>query len=146
MLKIFPTWQGIHRAFRNTTNTNSSCSDRYHRLHTSHIQGNQRALTVICVTHIICVHDSNEGKSAENFVQVYLSDILVLKGGSIAILSDKGTEFKNKVLNEANSQLEIKRLFYKLLHTQGNARVENVHNFLNQTHTKFLEYSNLEWD
>ena len=36
-------------------------------------------------------------KSAENVVQVYLSGILAHKDASVPILSDNGTEFKNKV-------------------------------------------------
>ena len=57
-------------------------------------KGNRWALTVICL------HTSY--MSAENVVQAYLSGILILtkKGGSVAILSDNGTEFKNKVLNK----------------------------------------------
>ena len=38
-------------------------------------------------------------KSAENVVQAYLSGILAHKGGIVAILSDNGAEFKNKILN-----------------------------------------------
>ena len=84
-------------------------------------------------------------KSAENVVQPYLSGILAHKGGSVTILSG-GTEFKNKVLNEACDQLGIKGLFSNLFHPQGNVRVEIVHKFIKWTLTKFLESSNLEWD
>ena len=49
-------------------------------------------------------------KSAEN-VQAYLSGILAHNVGSVAILSDNETKFKNKFLNEAFNQLGIKRLF-----------------------------------
>ena len=41
----------------------------------------------------------------ENVVQAYSSGILAHKGGCVAILSDNGTEFENKVLNEACDQL-----------------------------------------
>ena len=81
------------------------------------------------LTHIICVYNSDVGKSYEN-VQAYLFGILTHKGGSVVILSDNGTEVKNKVLNEACNQLGIKQLFSSPFHPQGNARVENVHNFL----------------
>ena len=76
-------------------------------------------------------------KSAENNVQANLSGILVQKDRSVAILSNNGKEFKNKVLNEACNQLGVKRLFSNPFHPQGNARVENVHKFLKQTLTKF---------
>ena len=84
--------------------------------------------------------------SAENVVQAYLSGVLSHKGGSVAILSDNGTAFKNKVLNEVCKQLHIKRLFSNPFYPQGNAKVENVHNFLKRTLTKFLYNSNVEWD
>ena len=55
-------------------------------------------------------------KTAGNVIQAYLSGILAHKGGSIAILSDSDTEFKNKLLNEVCNQLGIKRLFSNLFH------------------------------
>ena len=82
-------------------------------------------------------------KSTENVVQTYLSGIVAHKGRSVAILSKNCTELKNKVLNEACNQLGIKRLYSNLFHPQGNVRVQNVHNFLKWTITKFLESSDL---
>ena len=84
--------------------------------------------------------------SAENIVQAYLSNILTWKGGNVAILSDNGTEFKNKMLNKVCDQLSIKRLLANLFHAQGNAKMENLHNFLKRTLTKFLDNNNLEMD
>ena len=40
-------------------------------------------------------------KSAENAVQAYLSGIIAHEGGSVAFLSDNGTEFEDTTLNEA---------------------------------------------
>ena len=59
-------------------------------------------------------------KAAENVVQAYLSGILAHKSRSVVILSDNGTEFKSKVLNETCDQLGIKRLFSNPFHPQGN--------------------------
>ena len=36
-------------------------------------------------------------KTAESVIQAYSSGILAYKGGSVTILTDNGTEFKNKV-------------------------------------------------
>ena len=69
-------------------------------------------------------------KSAENVVQAYLSGILGYKGRRVAILSNNGIKFKNKILNKACYHLGIKRLFSNPFHLQGNAKVEKVHNFL----------------
>ena len=63
-------------------------------------------------------------KSVANVVQTYLSGILAHKGEHVAILSDNGTEFKNKVFNKVFDQLDIKKLFSNPFHPQGNAKVE----------------------
>ena len=98
-------------------------------------KGKQMGFDSTMSSHILHVCNSDEGKSAENVVQSYLSGILAHKGSSVAILSDNGTEFKNKVINEACDQLGIKRLFSNPFYPQGNAKVENVHNFLKWTLT-----------
>ena len=97
---------------------------------TSHIQGDRWVLTAICLhTSYVFTFPMRE-KSAENAMQANISDISAHKGGSVAILSDSGTEFKNKVLNEMCDQLGIMRLFSNPFHLQDNSRIENVHNFL----------------
>ena len=111
-------------------------------------KGNRWALTAICLYTLYFFTMWMNEKSAENVVHIYLSGILVQKDRNIVILSDNVGEFKNKVLNEACYQVDkIKRVFSNLFYPQGNARVENVHNFLKwMTFTKFLEPSNLDWD
>ena len=107
---------------------------------------NRWALTPICL-HIFSMFTvPMKGKPAENVVQAYLSSILARKGGGVVILNYNGTEFKNKVLNKVCDQLHIKRLFSNLFHTQGNAKVKNVHSFLKRTLTNFLHDSNLQWE
>ena len=66
------------------------------------------------------------------------------KGGSIAILSDNRTEFKNTTLSEACDQLGIKRIFSNLFHPKDNSRIKNAHNFLKRTLSKVLESSDIE--
>ena len=83
---------------------------------------------------------------AENVVQACLFSIIAHNSGSIVIPSYNGTEYKQKVLDEACDQLGIKRLFSHPFHPQGNERVENVNNFLKRTLTNFLGNSDLEWD
>ena len=68
------------------------------------------------------------------------------KAGSIAFLSDNGTEFKIAVVTYVCEQLGIKGLYSKQLHPKGNLRIENMQIFLKRTLTKFLDSSNLEWD
>ena len=107
---------------------------------------NRQALTAICLHTSYMFAVTMKEKSAENLVQTYLSGVLSQKDGSVSILSDTGTEFKNKVLNEVCDQLGIERLFFNPFHPQSNAKVENVLNFLKRSLTKFLNNSNVEWD
>ena len=101
---------------------------------------------------VICLHTSFiltvplKEKSAENLVQAYLSNILAQKSGTVAILSDNGTEFKDRMLQKVCNQLGIERLFANSFHPQGNTKMEDVHNFLKRTLTKFLGNSSLKWD
>ena len=84
--------------------------------------GNRWALMATCLPTSYVFTVPMKEKSAENIVQAYLSNIITHKGGSVAILSDNGTEFKNKILNEVCDQLSIKRLFANPFHPQGNAK------------------------
>ena len=59
-------------------------------------KGNRWALTAICLQTSYVFAIWMKEKSAENIVQAYLACILVHKGGSVAILSGNGTEFKKK--------------------------------------------------
>ena len=99
---------------------------------------NRWGLTAICLAMFYMFAVPMKETSAENEVQAYLSGIISCKGGSVAILSDNGTEFKNKVLNDIYDLLGMKPLFSNPFHPQGNAQVENVHNVLIRTLTKFL--------
>ena len=109
-------------------------------------KGNRLAATAICLHTSYMFAVPMKEKSAEIVIQAYLSDIVAHKGGSVAILIDNGTEFKNKVLNKACDQLGIKGLFFNPFCPQGNAKVEHIHNILKRTLTKFLDNSNLEWN
>ena len=91
-------------------------------------KGNRWALTAICL-HTSYVFDvPMKEKSDENAVQTYRPDILVHKRG-VTILSDNGTEFRNKGLNQACNQLGIRRLSSNPFSPQGNSRIDSAHNF-----------------
>ena len=99
-------------------------------------KGNRWALAAIYLHTFYVFAVPMKEKSAGIVVKAYLSGILAQKCWSVAILSDNGTEFKNKVLNEVCNQLGIKRLFSNPFYPQGNAKVEHIHNFLKRTLTK----------
>ena len=91
-------------------------------------KGNRWALTAIYlhVPYVLAIQAKD--KSAENVVQAYLSGILAQKGGSVAILGGNVTEYVTTYVLKGYS---LTCFIWK-----GNAKVENVHNFLKGTLTK----------
>ena len=75
-------------------------------------KGNRWALTAICLHTSYMFAVPIKDKSAENVVQAYLSGILTHNDGSVTILGDNGTEFKNKKLNKVCDQLVFRRVFF----------------------------------
>ena len=61
-------------------------------------------------------------------------------------LSDNRTELKNSQMNTALKQLGIKHISSNPYRPQGNSCIENVHNILKRTLTKFLPSTDAEWD
>ena len=69
-------------------------------------------------------------KENNEVVHVYLVNVFSKFGGSHKILSDNGTEFKNKLFVQVASTLGMKQVFSSLYYQQSNWHIENVHNFL----------------
>ena len=108
--------------------------------------GNRYALTCIdlLTSYVIAVPISN--KTAKSVVEAYLSGILSRARVSMVCLSDNGSELKNSQMNTVLKQLGIKHIYSNHYRPQGNSRIENVHNFLKRTVTKFLYSLYAEWD
>ena len=76
----------------------------------------------------------------------YMKHILCTTSCSTFILQDNGTEFKNSHILASFKSLAIKPISSNLYRPQGNSRLENAHNFLKCTISKFLHSNMLEWD
>ena len=61
-------------------------------------------------------------------------------------LLHNGTELKNSQMNTILKQLGIKCIYSNPYRPGGNSRIENIHNFLKRTLTKFLSSLYTEWD
>ena len=70
-------------------------------------------------------------------VEAYLSGILSRTGASMVCLSDNRSELKNSQMNTVLKQRGIKCIFSNPYRPQGNSHIENVHNFLRSTLSKF---------
>ena len=63
-------------------------------------KGKRYALTVICMLmgYVFCI--PLKAKTSEEVLQAYIDNMYSKFGGSMKILSDNGTKFKNKILNK----------------------------------------------
>ena len=62
-------------------------------------KGNRYALTVICMHTRFVFSIPIKTKSAEDVVRAYIDKVYSQFGGSEKVLTDNGTEFKNKLIN-----------------------------------------------
>ena len=107
---------------------------------------NRYALTVICMLtgYIFCV--PLKTKTAEEVIQAYIDNIYSKFGGSMKILSDNGTEFKNKIFEQVAKELGIvHKLYTPPYHPASNGRIEGFYAFLKACIAKHIA-PQLEWD
>ena len=85
-------------------------------------------------------------KTVKEVTKAYMDHIYSNFGGSIKILTDNRTEFKNKLFKEVVEKLgmefSIHSLPYRL---QSNGKIEGFHRFLKTCIGKHINYG-LEWD
>ena len=75
-----------------------------------------------------------------------LTKFIVSLGGSEKVLTDNGTEFKNKLINEVCEQLGVKHKIYSPPYRpQSNGRIESFHYFLKACISKHIT-PQIEWD
>ena len=107
--------------------------------------GYKYALTVICMLtgYVFCV--PLKSKQASEVIQVYIDNVYAKFGGSLKILSDNGTEFKNKLFEKIAKELGVKHKIYTAPYRpSSNGRIEGFHNFLKSCISKHVS-SQLEW-
>ena len=80
-------------------------------------------------------------KSFEHILTTCIPDF----GGSIKILSDNGTEFKNKIFEQVAKELGVVyKLYTPPYHPASNGRIEGFHAFLKACISKHIS-PQLEW-
>ena len=109
-------------------------------------KGNRYALTVICMFtgYTFCMPIPN--KMAKTVLKAYMDNVYCQFGGSIKILSDNGTEFKNKLMEEVSEELGVEyKIYSPPYRPQSNGRIESFHYFLKACIAKHIA-PQLEWD
>ena len=98
--------------------------------HPASSKGNHYALTAICMLtgFTFCIPLKN--KTAEEVVKAYLNHICCVFGPSKKILTDNGTEFKNKMWEEVYKLLRTHHRVTPIYSPQCNGRIEGFHRFL----------------
>ena len=106
----------------------------------------QYALTVICMLtgYVFCV--PLKTKTSEEGIQAYIDNVYSTFGGSLKMLSDNGTEFKNMMFEQISKELRLEyKLYTPPYHPASNGRIEGFHAFLKVCIAKHVA-PQLEWD
>ena len=122
------------------------CMDLISEFHPPSSKGNSYALTVICMFtgYTFCIPIQNN--KAETVLKAYMDHVCCKYRGSFKILSDNGTEFKNKLMEEVSKELGVEyKVYSHPYRPQSNGRIESFHYFLKACIAKHVT-PQLEWD
>ena len=85
-------------------------------------------------------------KKAETICNAYRDHLFCTFGGSSRMLTDNGTEFKNKLMDEVCEKLAIKHVYCPVYTPQANGKLEGFHRFFKACIGKHVRGSQIEWD
>ena len=122
------------------------CIDLIGEFHPLTSHGHPYALTAVCMLTGFTWCVPLKTKTAEEVAKAYMDHIYCNFGGSIKILTDNGTEFKNKLFKEVVSKLGTEFSIHSPPYRpQSNGKIEGFHRFLKMCISKHISYG-LEWD
>ena len=113
--------------------------------HPASSKGNKFALAAVCMLTGFRFCIPLKTKHAEDVIKAYIDHICCTFGPSRKILTDNGTEFKNKLWTEVFEKLKTEKKFTPIYSPQCNGRIEGFHKFLKATIAKQLE-TRVEWE
>ena len=122
------------------------CMDLIGEFYPPTSRGHRYTLTVMDMLTGFLFCAPLKSKKAEEVIQTYLNEAYFKFGGSRKILSDNGTEFKNKMFEEVAKKLgcEVKA-YSPPYRPQSNGKIECFHKFLKACMGKHIN-THLEWD
>ena len=122
------------------------CMDLIGEFHPPTSHGHHYALTAVCMLTGFTWCVPLKTKTAEEVSKAYMDHIYCNFGGSIKILTDNGTEFKNKLFKEVVSKLGTEFSIHSPPYRpQSNGKIKGFHRFLKTCIGKHINYG-LEWD
>ena len=115
------------------------------KFHPASSKGNRFTLTAVCMLMGFTFCIPLKTKRTEDVIRAYIDHICCTFGPSKKILTDNGTEFKNKLWTEVFEKLKIEQKFTPIYSPQCNGTIEGFHKFLKATIAKQLK-TRVEWD
>ena len=122
------------------------CMDLVGPIHPPSSRGNKYMLTVIDMLTGFTIAVPIKNKNAETICDAYRDNIFCVFGGSSRMLTDNGSEFKNKEMQEVCDTLGLKHIFSPVYTPQSNRRLEGWHRFFKACIAKHIRASGVEWD
>ena len=108
--------------------------------------GNRYALTGVCMLTGFTWCIPIKSKKASDVARAYMQHVYSVLGGSMKILTDNGTEFKNEIFKEMLQSLGTEKLIHSPPYRpQSNGRIEGFHRYLKACIAKHM-HAGLEWD
>ena len=122
------------------------CMDLIGKFHSPTSRGHRYALTAVCMLTGFTWCIPLKTKTADEVAKAYLDHIYSLFGGSVKIMTDNGTEFKNKLFKEVIEKLGTEFSIHSPPYRpQSNGKIEGFHRFLKACIGKHINHR-LEWD
>ena len=122
------------------------CMDLVGPIHPPSSRGNRYVLTVIDMLTGFTIATAIPDKNATTVCKAYRDNVYCVFGGSSRILTDNGTEFKNKEMKAICEELKVKQVFSPAYTPQSNGRLEGWHRFFKACIAKHIRGGDVEWD
>ena len=122
------------------------CMDLVGPIHPPSSRGNKFVLMVIDMLTGFMIAVPIKNKNAETICEAYRDNVYCIFGGSSRMLTDNGSEFKNKEMHEVCDTLGLKHIFSPVYTPQSNGRLEGWHRFFKTCITKHIRGGGVEWD
>ena len=122
------------------------CMDLVGPIHPPSSRGNKYVLTVIDMLTGFTIAVPIKNKNAEAICEAYRDNVYCVFGGSSRMLTDNGSEFKNKEMQEVCDTLGLKHIFSPVYTPQSNGHLEGWHRFFKACIAKHIRGGGIEWD
>ena len=87
-----------------------------------------------------------KNKNADTLCVAYRDHVYCTIGGSSRILTDNGSEFKNKEMQQVCETLGVKHIFSPVYTPESNGCLEGWHKFFKACIAKHIQGGGVEWD